>query len=230
MTPLVLVPGLMCDARLFAPQIAALSGERDIILPNVTRRVSIANMAKDVLAAAPHRFAICGLSMGGIIAMEVMRQAPDRIERIALLDTSHLAESDAQSAWRTRQMLAARDGDLARVMREEMKPNYLFDGPGRREVLDLCMDMALTLGPHVFLRQCRALMDRIDQSETLRAMDVPSLVLCGRHDALCPVERHETMAALIPNAQLAIVEEAGHLPTLEQPDPVNVSLKTWLEA
>ena len=229
MTPLLLIPGMMCDARLFAPQIAAFSGCRDICLPSLHGSASITALARAVLEGAPPRFALAGLSMGGIVAMEVLRQAPERVERIALLDTNPAAEREEVKARRLPQIEAARAGDLARVMREEMKPNYLAEGPGRQDVLDLCMEMALGLGPDVFERQSRALMDRPGQSETLRGAALPALVLCGRHDALCPVERHELMAALIPGAALEIIEGAGHLPVLEKPEETNAALARWLE-
>lgn len=183
----------------------------------------------DILADAPQCFALAGLSMGGIVAMEILRQAPERVERIALLDTNPLAETDEVKARRIPQMMAVKVGKLSVIMRDEMKPNYLSEGPRRGEVLDLCMDMALDLGPHVFLNQSRALMDRSDQTETLRNATVPALILCGREDTLCPVARHEMMAGLIPGARLEIIDGAGHLPTLEQPEKTNAALARWLE-
>ena len=229
MIPLVLIPGMMCDARLFAPQIAALSGQRAIMCAPISRRSSVGELAADILADAPPRFALGGLSMGGIVAMEILRQAPARVDRIALMDTNPLAENDKVKAARLPQMQSVRDGNLRAIMRDEMKPNYLTDGPKRGEILDLCLAMAMGLGPHVFLNQSRALMDRPDQSETLRSADIPALVLCGRDDTLCPIHRHELMADLIPNARLEIIEGAGHLPTLEQPDTTNTALVRWLE-
>lgn len=230
MTPLVLIPGMMCDARLFEPQIAAFSGGRDIVLPVISRADDIVALARGVLDVAPGRFALAGVSMGGIVAMEVLRQAPERVERIALLDTNPLAESSDVKARRRKQMLAVRNGRLADVMRDEMKPNYLADGPRKGEILKLCQVMALKLGPEVFLSQSRALMDRQDQTETLRTARLPALILCGRHDSLCPVDRHRLMADLIAGSQLQIIEDAGHLTTLEQPEATNAELARWMEA
>jgi len=119
-------------------------------------------------------------------------------------------------------------GMLAAVMREELKPRYLSEGPRRAQILDLCMEMAVDLGEDVFIDQTRALQNRMDQQETLKAVSVPSLVLCGEADALCPIERHELMAELIPNSELVVVPGAGHLPTLEQPDETNKALASWL--
>jgi pimeloyl-ACP methyl ester carboxylesterase len=186
-------------------------------------------LAAEVLAHAPPRFALAGLSMGGIVAMEALRQAPERIDRIALMDTNPLAETAEVRARRAPQIEAVQAGGLRRVMRDEMKPNYLANGPGRQATLDLCMEMAEDLGPDVFVRQSRALRDRPDQTETLRGFRGAALILCGRHDVPCPVSRHELMHELMPGSRLQIVEEAGHLTTLEAPDAVTAILKEWLE-
>lgn len=229
MTPLVLLPGMMCDARLYAPQIAAFSGRRAVHCAPIGAHASMRALAAAVLAQAPPRFALAGLSMGGIVAMEVLRQAPDRVAGLALLDTNPKAELEEVRARRAPQMEKVRQGRLAHVMRDEMKPNYLTDGPRRGEILDLCMEMALSLGEEVFLNQSRALADRPDQQETLGAYTGPALVLCGRDDALCPVERHELMHELIAGSTLRVIENAGHLPTLEQPEETGAALAAWLE-
>lgn len=227
--PLLLLPGMMCDARLFGPQIAAFSGSRKVIVPPAPSQATTADMAAAVLADAPDRFALAGLSMGGIVAMEVMAQAPGRVTRLALLDTNPLAERPEAKARRARQMQKAREGGLARVMRDEMKPSYVAVDEGRQAVLDLCMAMALDLGPDVFLAQSVALRDRPDRRDVLARVQVPALVLCGRHDALCPVERHELMHDLIRDSRLTVVEGAGHLPVLEKPDETNEAIRAWLE-
>ena len=229
MTPLVLLPGMMCDARLFTPQIGALSGTRAILNAPVTDCDTVEALAACVLDIAPPVFALAGLSMGGIVAMEVLHQAPERVDRIAFLDTNPLAETDAKKASREPQIEKVRAGRLRDVMRDEMKPNYLTDGPNRSPILDLCMTMATDLGAAVFIRQSQALRNRPDQQATLRGFSGPALVLCGRDDALCPVERHQAMHALLKNSELEIVEGAGHLPTLERPSATNQALRRWLE-
>jgi len=229
MTLLLLLPGMMCDARLFFPQIAAISGRRPIMTAPTDSGNSIQDLARQVLAIAPPRFALAGLSMGGILAMELLRQAPDRVDRLALLDTNPRAELDAIKIRRGTQMEAVKAGGLGAVMRDEMKPNYLVDSPRKQEILDLCMDMAMGLGPQVFLNQSYALRDRPDQQETLAAYTGASLVLCGRYDSLCPLERHELMHGLLANSRLEIIEDAGHLPTLEQPELTTAALIRWLE-
>ena len=110
-----------------------------------------------------------------------------------------------------------------------MKPAYLVDSPAKPALMDLCLDMARAAGPNVFEEQALALRDRVSQEETLRKVNMPTLILCGRQDRLCPVERHEFMAGLIPNVTLEVIENAGHMPTLEQPEQTNAALARWLE-
>ena len=221
--------GLSSHARLFSHQIAVLSSQRPLITAPLVSRRSITEMAEDVLVAAPENFAISGLSMGGIVAMEVARLAPERVAGMALMDTNHRAETDEVKARRTPQIEAVQNGGLRRVMHDEMKPNYLADGPNQGAILDLCMTMASDLGPVVFVDQSLALRDRRDQSDTLKAFAKPSLVLCGEYDTLCPPERHREMHGFLPQSSLQIVENAGHLPTLEQPEQTTAALMRWLE-
>lgn len=228
MTPLVLIPGMMCDARLWMPQMAAL-GRRAVLHAPCTEAETMAALAAAILAAAPQHFALAGLSMGGIVAMEVLRQAPQRVERLALLDTNPLAEAAEVQARRDPQIARALSGGLAAVMRDEMKPNYLAQGPGQGAILDLCMDMALTLGAEVFARQSRALRDRPDQTATLAAFRGPALVMMGVEDRLCPRDRHDLMHRLMPQSRLAVIDGAGHLPTLEKPAETTAELIRWLE-
>lgn len=228
MIPLVLLPGMMCTAQLFSQQIAYFSKERAVHLSPLVAHDDIANLAVDVLQHAPAQFALCGLSMGGIVAMEVVRQAPMRVRGLALLDTNPLAELDKVKQARIPQIKKVVAGGLLEVMRDEMKPNYLADGKHKADILDLCLQMALELGGDVFIRQSSALQNRIDQTNTLQNVKVPTLVLCGEDDRLCPIEKHQLMHDLIPNAVLNVVAGAGHLPVLEQADVVNGVLAQWL--
>ena len=226
--PLVLLPGMMCDARLFGPQIAELSADTAVMVAPITQGERIEEIASSLLDLLPKRFALAGLSMGGIVAMELLRRAPDRITRIALMDTNPLAETPVIAANREPQIVKVRSGRMLEVMRDEMKPNYLAPGSQRADVLELVMDMAETLGAEVFIRQSRALQRRRDQQAILRKCKVPALILCGAHDQLCPVKRHTFMAELIPYAKLVVLENAGHLPTLEQPAETTAALRDWM--
>ena len=177
MTPLVLLPGMMCDARRFTPQIAAFSVERAVQVSPLTQHDTMEGLAHSVLNHAPPRFALAGLSMGGIVAMEIMRQAPERVSKLALLDTNPLAETIERQQLRESQIASVLDGHLCEVMRDEMKPHYLSEGSNKTTILDLCMQMAIALGPDVFVRQSRALQSRPDQTAVLAAIDVPTLIM-----------------------------------------------------
>ena len=229
MGELILLPGMMCDARLFAPQVEALEGSLRVTVPVPVLFPEMEQLATAVLADAPDSFALGGASMGGILAMEVIRQAPERVTHLALIDTNPFAERDEVKARRGPQMEAVRDGRLATVMRDEMKPNYFTHRQDSAALRDLAMAMALDLGADAFIAQSLALRDRPDYADTLRQVTCPTLILCGRHDQLCPVERHEAMKAMIPHARLCIIEEAGHLPTIETPDIVTTALQELLE-
>ncbi|MEM9529289.1 MAG: alpha/beta fold hydrolase [Pseudomonadota bacterium] len=226
--PLLFLPGMMCDARLFAPQIATFSKDHPVLLAPLVGRSTVTDLATDILAWAPERFALAGLSFGGIVAMEMVRQAPDRVSRLALLDTNPLAEPPEKAAIRDQQITRVLAGQLRAVMRDEMKPNYLAPGPENERVLNLCMDMAESLGNDVFVSQSRALQSRRDQRETLKQVSHPTLVVCGEHDTLCPLQRHELMRDLIAGAELSVIPGAGHLPTLEQPERTSAALAAWL--
>jgi pimeloyl-ACP methyl ester carboxylesterase len=227
MTSLLLIPGMMCDARMWGG-LPALLHPRPVAHCLPTDADTIAELAALILRDAPSRFALAGLSMGGIVAMEVLRQAPERVERLALLDTNPRAEAPEVKARRAPQIARALSGDLDAVIRDEMKPNYLAAGSDTRPILDLCMEMALALGPQVFAHQSRALRDRPDQTATLAAFRGLALVLTGEDDRLCPLDRHQQMHALMPQSRLAIIPRAGHLPTLENPAATFAHVQDWL--
>ena len=166
--------------------------------------------------------------MGGIVAMEMYAQEPSRIEKLVLMDTNHKAELEDVKAMRDPQMKAAKEGKLVDVMRDEMKPNYLDASDNRESILHTCMEMAKSMGPEVFINQSKALKTRVDQQSTLRLIAVPVLVICGSNDILCPVERHELMHSIINDSELKIINNAGHIPTLEQPKETTEVLKKWL--
>ncbi|MGL4812511.1 MAG: alpha/beta fold hydrolase, partial [Beijerinckiaceae bacterium] len=221
------VPGMMCDARMWGGWPGTL-GRRMVVHAPCTEADNMAALAAAILHDAPPRFALAGLSMGGIVAMEMVRQAPDRIDRLALLDTNPFAEQNVVRGRRQAQIERALRGELAAVMRDDMKPNYLAPGPRNQPVLDLCLAMALDLGPDVFARQSIALRDRPDQIATLQAFRKPALVLMGHYDSLCPFDRHQAMHSMMPQSRLVVIDGAGHLPPLEQPGPTGEALTRWL--
>ena len=228
MKTLVMIPGMMCDERIFAPQIEGLSDSIRIIVADISGHSTVQDLAAEVLKKSPPKFHLLGHSMGGIVAMEMYAQEPNRIEKLVLMDTNHKAELEEVKAMRDPQMKAAKEGKLVDVMRDEMKPNYLDASDNRESILHTCMEMAQSMGSEVFINQSKALQTRVDQQSTLRLIAVPVLVICGSNDILCPVERHELMHSIINDSELKIINNAGHMPTLEQPKETTEVLKKWL--
>lgn len=226
--PLVILPGLMCDARAWWHQIIGLSGARSILVGHYGEAESIEDMATLILSKAPPRFAVAGHWLGALVAMEMLRVAPERIARAAFLGVNPLPDTPQQSAARELRIVQAKAGRLTDTILEEYPAECLARGPERDYVQAMTLDMADALGADAFLRQSRALMRRPDPQKTLRKMRQRVLVVCGAHDTICPVRRHEIMAELIPDAKFLPVENAGHFPTLEQPEVATAALRDWL--
>jgi len=221
---ILFLPGMMCDARLFAPQIDALDIPASVA--DMTTAATVPGLAENVLKAAPDRFAVAGLSMGGILAFEIWRQAPERVTHMALMDTNPHADAPERRTIRTNQIERVFAGGLREVATEELKPLYLAEKNRDDEaLLHRILDMAIDQGPGVFERQSLALLERADSVQTLKTIDCPTSVLCGNEDRLCPVEFHELMAATIPNARLIVLEDCGHLCSLERPEAVTAELQ-----
>lgn len=230
---LVLLPGSLCDGRVFGPQIAGLDRVVSITVGRVDADDTIAGIAARLLAAAPPRFALAGLSLGGIVAMEVIRQAPERVERLALIDTTPHEETPGRRARREPEIAQARKEGVTAFFEREVFPHFLGDDDSaitRERLLEVTCAMAAEAGPEVFARQWRALRDRRDARAALARYAGPALVLCGTDDRLCPLDRHHEMANLMACARLVTIPGAGHLPTLERPDPVTAALRDWLQA
>lgn len=228
--PVVLLPGMMCDARIFTPQINALSAHAPVMVAPLHGGDRVEDIASHILSMLPERFALAGLSMGGIVALEILRRAPSRITRLCLMATTPLSETPDQAAMREPLIIAARTGGLEKALQQSLPPEVLAPGGRRLEVLNLVREMGLDLGSELFVDQSRALQRRSDQQATARRCQVPTLILCGEYDRLTPVKRHEFLAELIPHAGLEVIEGAGHLPGLEQPEAVNQALLGWLAA
>jgi pimeloyl-ACP methyl ester carboxylesterase len=226
---LVLVPGLLCDARLWKAQIEALEGKVKCWVADHTRSDTISAVASDVLADAPfERFALAGLSMGGYIAFEIMRQAAHRVERLALLDTSARPDTSEQRAKREGLIALARSGRFIGVT-QALLPLFIHrDRLGDRELVNTVKEMARNIGRDGFIRQEAAILSRPDSQPLLPSIACPTLVLCGRQDASTPLDRHEEIVDRIPGATLRVIEECGHLSTLEKPEEVSEALWRWL--
>ena len=227
---LVLLPGLLCDERLFAPQLGPLRAAAEVTIGDLTRDEGVTAMAARVLAEAPPgRFALAGLSMGGYVALEIVRQGPDRVSRLALLDTQARPDTaEATARRRTLMATAARDGGLAGVT-SLLLPLLLHDDRlSDAGLTGTVHAMADAVGAEAFARQQRAIVGRPDSRPSLGTIEAPTLVLAGWQDAITPPELQLEMARAIPDATLALVPRCGHLSTLERPEAVTRQLLAWL--
>jgi len=189
----------------------------------------MSGVARDVLADTPFSsFALAGLSMGGYIALEIMRQAPQRVAKLALLDTAAGAEQPEQTLRRMDLIALAKRGKF-RDITDTLLPLLIHpDRLGESALTNVIKSMAKNIGKQAFVRQQHAIMSRADSLGLLTGITCPTLVLCGRQDALTPVARHEEIAAGIRSARLEVIEDCGHLSTLEKPAEVNAALRRWL--
>jgi pimeloyl-ACP methyl ester carboxylesterase len=227
--PVVLVPGLNCSARLYTSQLPTLWQFGPVTVANHTGDDTMGAIAARILEAAPPRFALAGLSMGGYIAFEVLRQAPERITKLALLDTAARPDRPEQSARRD-ELIGWAEGGRFSAVTDALWPILVH--PERREdkpLRDAVEQMAEETGPAAFVRQQRAIKARPDSRPDLAGINCPTLVLVGDADALTPPELAREMADAIPASRLVVVERSGHLSTLEQPDAVNAALAAWME-
>jgi pimeloyl-ACP methyl ester carboxylesterase len=224
---LVLLPGLVNDARLYQHQIAGLSHIAEAMVGDLTVADSMPALASAVLAKAPERFALVGLSMGGYTAFEIMRQAPHRVSALALLDTSARPDMPEATENRKRLMqLAEKDFDVVidMLLPKMLHPSHLKDD-ARAGVFKA---MARDVGKDAFVRQQRAIIGRADSRPSLQRITCPTLVLCGRDDVTTPLEVHQEIVNDISNATLTVVDECGHLSPLDQPQAVTQALQKWL--
>ena len=227
--PLVLLPGHMADEGLWAHPARHLGDLARVTVADLSRHDSLAAMADAVLAVAPPRFALAGFSMGGYLAFEILRRDPGRVERLALLDTSARPDAPEQRERRHRFMAMGERGELDAVMQAYMPIFVHPDRLGDAALVGGLMDMARRVGRDGFLNQQKAMLERPDSRGELARIAVPTLVLCGRQDALTPPAMHEEMAAGIPGARLVVVEDSGHMTPLERPQAVTAVLRYWLQ-
>jgi pimeloyl-ACP methyl ester carboxylesterase len=228
--PVVVIPGLLCTPRLYAEQLPALWRFGAVTVADHRRDDSVAGIARRLLASAPQRFALVGLSMGGYTAFEVMRVAPGRVARLALLDTSALADIPAQTERRQAQIALAQSGRFGEVLEPLFASWVHRSHRGDQALRALVGRMAEETGPEAFVRQQTAIMTRPDSRRDLAAIRCPTLVLVGDGDEATPPERAAEIAGGIAGARLVTVPESGHLSTLEQPEHVTRALVEWMES
>lgn len=225
--PVLMLPGLVLDRRLFEAQVAALGGAVPTLIGELAVADTIGAVARTVLAKAPERFALLGLSMGGYVAFEILRQAPGRVARLALLDTQARPDDEAARARRAGQIDEAESGDFEALMEGLYRTWVHPDRHGDPKLLGLVTEMARGFGPSGFATEMRAIMSRPDSRPLLASIACPTLVLCGRED-FATVDVHVEMASGIPDATLVVLPDCGHLSPLERPDAVSAQLRLWL--
>jgi pimeloyl-ACP methyl ester carboxylesterase len=235
-TPLLLVPGLLCSPRLYAAQVAALSAEADIVVPD-WRRAPLAvwdtweSAARWVVEQMPaEKFALAGLSLGGMLAVEIMQFAAGRVSKLALLDTGMRSQNEAERAIRRARIRLADEGHFELVLGLQMSrflPAYRLPD---KTLVDQVTTMCGEIGVEIYKRQEELAAIRVDRRPDLPRIKCPTIVVCGRDDAATPLYLSEEMAAAIKGSELIVVEQCGHLLTMEKPAETNAILKRWLSA
>jgi len=229
--PVVFVPGLLCTGALFADQVAGLGNGRQVTVADHTGARSLSGIARQILARAPQRFALVGLSMGGAIALEMLRQAPARVLRVALLDTRAGPDDEEARTARRLYLEMARDGRFEAITRDHLLPRLIH--PKRledRPLVETIMDMATATGPQAFVRQETALLERADLRPVLPTIECPTLIAVGDSDVITPPEVALEMASAVAGARLEALADCGHLSTLERPAETTALLSAWLSA
>lgn len=228
--PVVFVPGLLCSATLYSSQVEALWPTGSVTIADHRRGADMTAIAARILADAPPRFALAGLSMGGYIAFAMLRLAPERIAKLALLDTSARPDTSEQSATRVKFIAMAQAGKLDEVV-DTLAPRFIHRERGNDETLRrVIRKMAADTGAEAFVRQQKAIMSRADSRPLLGEIRCPTLVLVGDADELTPPDLAKEICGGISDARLVVVPDCGHLSTLERPDAVNTALLEWLGA
>jgi pimeloyl-ACP methyl ester carboxylesterase len=226
--PIVLIPGLLASARLYHEQLPTLWRFGPVTVADHTRADNVPAIARSILATAPPRFALAGLSMGGYLAFEIVRQAPERVERLALLDTSARPDTPDVTERRRKQMALAQRGHLGEVVELQFEILLHPDRQHDESLRAVVRLMAHETGADAFVRQQTAIIGRPDSRPGLAAISCPTLVLVGDSDAWTPPEVAVEIADGIDGARLVVVPESGHLSTLERPEIVTRALVQWL--
>ncbi len=227
-SPLLLLPGLLNTRRVFDPQVEALADIASFTIPELWHHDTMAAMAEAALAAAPPTFALCGFSMGGYVAFEILRRAPERVERIALIDTQAAPDSPETAARRRgfieQTQIGRFHGIHPTLLPQLVHPSRIAD----ESITQPLFDMACDIGGNGFVRQQQAILGRADSRPLLVEIEIPTLVIVGRQDRVTPLPRAQEMASDIANARLEVIDDSGHMTPLEKPAEVSAALRRWL--
>ena len=227
-SPLVLLPGLLNTHRVFDPQVEALADVASFTIPELWHHDTMAAMAEAALAEAPPTFALCGFSMGGYVAFEILRRSPERVERIALIDTQAAPDSPETAARRRGFIEQTRIGRFHGI-HPTLLPQLVHPSRvGDESITQPLFDMACDIGGDGFVRQQQAILGRADSRPLLVEIEMPTLVIVGRQDRVTPLPRAQEMASDIANARLEVIDDSGHMTPLEKPAEVSAALRRWL--
>jgi pimeloyl-ACP methyl ester carboxylesterase len=224
---LLLIPGLVCDAEVWRYPAKHLADLAEVSIPPAAQGETMADIARIALEAAPDKFALAGFSMGGYVALEMLRQAPERVTRLALVDSSARADTPEKAESRRVAIAACERGEFAAVI-DRMMPILLHSAHQSGPLPAFVRDMVGRVGPEVFVRRMRAIAGRQDSRELLRKTRQPVRALCGREDAMTAIEDHVEIAELAPNGRFSLIEECGHMTVIERPQAVTALLRDWL--
>jgi len=226
---LVMIPPILADARVFAHQLQDLSRDHAVMVAPTTCGERMEEIASQIISWAPSRFALIGMGMGGMVAMEIVRRAPDAVTRLALISTSPLADTPEAAAAREPLIIAARAGRWADVLHHEINSTWMGPNTDKAALVQLLGEMGREFGPENYIKQARAMQRRKDQQATLRGISQPTAVICGRQDGQYQLKRQTFLAELIPNATLQTLEGVGYLPTIEAPEATSDALRRWMK-
>ena len=229
MEPLVLIPGTLCTSALWEHQYRSFSADREVIIPDITRDASVKEMAERILNSVSGSFSLVGLSLGGIVAMEVMKEAPERVNKLALLDTNPYPPTKEQIELWNNQQKQVRAGGFEQMISEQFLPSAVFQEHAGEGVKAVIRQMSRDVGEEGYFRQLEVNKTRPGAVDALSAVNCPSLVLAGRQDALCGPSMQEDLAKKIPGAALVLIDQCGHLSPLDQPEAVTSVLSYWLQ-
>lgn len=227
MTPLILIPGLGSDFAVWRPTIKALGSSAECTVGDTLSDDSLPGMAGRILSQAPERFSLAGVSMGGMVALEIMRSAPERVVRLALLDTNPCPDTPEQTSQRRSANAAVLSSDNFEALATGSL-KYLVHPAASVEVRDALVEMSVRVGAKAYARQNEAVMNRADQRQILPTIEVPTIVMVGAQDVMTPLALSEMIRDGIRNAQLHIIPDCGHLPPIEKPDAVASLLREWM--
>ena len=230
---LLLLPGLLCDERVWLAQVAALSDRFACQVADYGELDTLPAMAELALAGTPGDFLLAGHSMGGRVAFEILRRAPRRVSKLILMDTGYLPRGsgehgERESAQRQQLVALAYSHGMRSMGREWLRGMVPEERWRDAQLVEAILAMVERKTPDIHAAQIRALLERPDASAVLPGIACPTLLLCGREDRWSPLVRHEEMARLIPDARLGVIENAGHMTTMERPDAVSAAMRDFL--